>query len=162
MLKIKLSRRGKKKYPTYRLIISEVGRDPYGDNLEILGNYNPHTKELVVKADRIKYWLDKGAQMTDTINNLLVGQKIIEGKKVAVSKLTKKSRETLAKKETDAKMAAEKAAADQAAAEVSSVAKAMEDKKAAETAAAPVEATPTLEVTAATPAETTPEAPAEE
>jgi small subunit ribosomal protein S16 len=116
MLKIKLSRKGKKKYPVYRLIISEVGRDPFGDNLEILGFYNPHTKELKVEAERIKEWIGKGAQLTPTVNNLLVDKKIIAGKKVAVSKLTKKAREVIAKKTAD----------------VSSTAKAMEDKKAAE------------------------------
>lgn len=112
MLKIKLSRKGKKKYPIYRIIISEVARDPYGRSLEILGFYNPHTKELNVKADRVKHWLDQGAQMTDTVNNLLVGQKIVEGKKVAVSKLTKKSREAIAKKVADEKAKEEKAKAD--------------------------------------------------
>lgn len=105
MLKIKLSRIGKKKYPVYRLVISETARDPYGDHLEILGNYNPHTKDLVVKNDRIKYWLEKGAQMTDTVNNLLVGKKIVEGKSVAVSKLTKKTRAALAKQASEASVA---------------------------------------------------------
>ena len=57
MLKIKLARIGKKKSPTYRLIISEVGRDPYGRILENLGNYNPRTKDLQVKAERITYLL---------------------------------------------------------------------------------------------------------
>jgi len=79
MLKIKLARIGKKKSPTYRLIISEVGRDPYGRILENLGNYNPRTKDLQVKAERINYWLSQGAQMTITVNNLLVGHKIITG-----------------------------------------------------------------------------------
>ena len=114
MLKIKLSRQGKKKYPVYRLIVSEVGRDPYGDVLEIVGSYNPHTKEFSGKADRIKHWLDCGAQMTPTINNLLIEKKVIEGKKTKVSKLTKKARAAIAKKEADA---AAKAAADKAAAE---------------------------------------------
>lgn len=86
MLKIKLSRIGKKNKPMYRLIISEQARDPYGNSLEILGSYNPHTKKLQVKQERIKYWISKGAQMTPTINNLLVEQEIIEGEKVKASK----------------------------------------------------------------------------
>jgi small subunit ribosomal protein S16 len=60
MLTIRFSRVGKKSFPTYRLIISEKARDPYGKSLEILGSYNPHTKDLVAKADRIKYWISKG------------------------------------------------------------------------------------------------------
>lgn len=78
---IRLSRVGKKGYPTYRLVISEKPRDPYGKALEILGSYNPHSKELQVTAERIKHWISKGAQMSDTVNNLLVSKKIIEGKK---------------------------------------------------------------------------------
>ena len=93
MLKIKLSRIGKKNKPMYRLIISEHTKDPYGNSLEILGSYNPHTKELQAKQERIKYWISKGAQMTPTINNLLIEQKIIEGDKVKASKAGTKKKQ---------------------------------------------------------------------
>ncbi|MDP3043641.1 MAG: 30S ribosomal protein S16 [bacterium] len=86
MLTIRLSRIGKKNQPLYRLIISEKTKDPYGRALEILGSYNPFTKQLQAKNDRIKYWLSKGAQMSPTVNNLLIEKKIIEGKKVTASK----------------------------------------------------------------------------
>ncbi len=86
MLTIRLSRIGKKNQPLYRLIISEKTKDPYGRALEILGSYNPFTKQLQVKNDKIKYWLSKGAQMSPTVNNLLIEKKIIEGKKVTASK----------------------------------------------------------------------------
>ncbi|MFA6171448.1 MAG: 30S ribosomal protein S16 [Patescibacteria group bacterium] len=86
MLAIKLSRIGKKNQPHYRLIITEKGRDPFGEALEILGDYNPRTKALQVKEDRIKHWISKGAQMTPSVNNLLVEKKVIEGKKVKASK----------------------------------------------------------------------------
>lgn len=82
MLTIRLSRIGKKKKPMYRLIISEKARDPYGRALEILGAYNPFTKELTAKKDRIEYWLSKGAQMSPTVNNLLVEKEIIKKDKV--------------------------------------------------------------------------------
>ncbi|MCX6797998.1 MAG: 30S ribosomal protein S16 [Candidatus Falkowbacteria bacterium] len=91
MLTIKLSKIGKTNKKVFRLIISEKSRDPYGNVLEILGSYNPYSKDLQVKGDRVKYWLSKGAQMTDTINNLLVGKNIIEGKKVKASKPGTKS-----------------------------------------------------------------------
>jgi small subunit ribosomal protein S16 len=86
MLTIKLAQKGKTNKKMFRLIISEKGRDPYGDVLEILGSYNPHSKELAAKNDRILYWLSKGAQMTATVNNLLVDKKVIEGKKAVASK----------------------------------------------------------------------------
>ncbi len=118
MLKIKLSRIGKKKHPIYRLIVSEVGRDPYGKSLEILGSWDPHTKDLQIKADRVKHWIGHGAQMTDTINNLLVEKKIIEGKKVNVSALGKKAKDAV-RKAAEAKKAAERSAKEPKPAEAS-------------------------------------------
>lgn len=94
MLTIRLSRIGTKKKPMYRLIISEKARDTFGRSLEILGSYNPFSKDLQVKADRIQYWLSQGAQASATVNNLLVERKIIEGKKVTASKVGKKKEET--------------------------------------------------------------------
>lgn len=90
MLMIRLSRVGKKKYPTYRIVIQEKSRDPWGKALEILGNYNPHTKDFACKEDRIKYWLSVGAQMSATINNLLIKKGVIQGKKRKAAKLNKK------------------------------------------------------------------------
>lgn len=71
----------------FRLTISERSKDPYGRALEILGSYNPHTKDLQAKGDRINYWLSQGAQMTPTVNNLLVDKKVVEGQKVKASKV---------------------------------------------------------------------------
>lgn len=80
----------------FRLVAVEKGRDPYGQVLENLGAYNPHSKELAAKAERIKYWLSKGAQMSATVNNLLIEKKIIEGKKATASKAGEKSAKRLA------------------------------------------------------------------
>lgn len=93
MLTIRLTRIGKAKKPSYRLIISEKTKDPWGDALEILGSYNPFSKELVCKADRINYWISKGAGMSATANNLLVAKEIIKGDKVKASKPGKKAAE---------------------------------------------------------------------
>jgi small subunit ribosomal protein S16 len=73
MLTIRLSRVGKKKQPSYRLIVSEKSKDPWGKYLENLGNYNPLTNPATVtfKTDRIKHWLAQGAQASDTVWNLL-------------------------------------------------------------------------------------------
>lgn len=97
MLVIKLAKTGKTNKKMFRLIISEKSRDPYGRVLEILGSYNPHSKELTAKDKRIKYWLSKGAKTTATINNLLVEKKIIAGKKVVASKTGKNSKKKMAK-----------------------------------------------------------------
>jgi small subunit ribosomal protein S16 len=86
MLSIRMTRIGKRGQPYYRLTIAERGRDPYGKALEILGSYDPRSKELSAKNDRINYWISKGAQMTPTVNNMLVEKKIITGEKKTASK----------------------------------------------------------------------------
>ena len=69
----------------YRLTVSEKGRDLYGRSLEILGSYNPHSKELRVKTERILYWISKGAGTSPTVNNLLIDKGIIKKDKVKAS-----------------------------------------------------------------------------
>lgn len=93
MLIIRLARIGKKKQPTYRLAINEKTKDAFGDFLEILGDYNPRTKQSNLKIDRIKYWLSQGAQTSPTVHNLLVANKIIGAEKVKAWK-PKKKKET--------------------------------------------------------------------
>ncbi|MDO8582065.1 MAG: 30S ribosomal protein S16 [bacterium] len=84
MLTIRLSRTGKTKQATYRFVISEKTKDPWGDSLEILGNFNPRTNPATVnlKKERIAYWISKGAQTSDTVHNLLVDHGVIKGEKV--------------------------------------------------------------------------------
>lgn len=82
MLMIRLSRVGKKKYPTYRIVLQDKKRDPWGKTNEFLGTYNPHTKEFACQEDRIKYWMSVGAQLSATVNNLLIRKGIITGKKM--------------------------------------------------------------------------------
>lgn len=84
MLSIRLSRFGKKKMPTYRLIVTEKTRDPWGKYLEILGTLDPIAKPKKIDFDleRIKYWMSKGAQPSPTVRNLLIDLKAIEGEKV--------------------------------------------------------------------------------
>lgn len=86
MLTIKLAKVGKKNKKMFRIIISEKSKDPYGKALEILGSYNPYSKELKVKADRVKHWIGQGSGMTPSINNLFVENKIIETPKKKNSK----------------------------------------------------------------------------
>jgi small subunit ribosomal protein S16 len=94
MLTIRLSRVGKKKQPTYRFVIQEKGRDPWGKHLEILGHYNPRANppSLILKADRVKYWLSQGAQASDTVHNLLIQEKVIEGEKRRIVSISRKRR----------------------------------------------------------------------
>ena len=109
MLMIRLSRFGKKKQPTYRLIVSEKQKDPWGDNLEVLGNYNPRTepKTVALKKDRIEYWISKGAQCSATVHNLLVNEGVVKGPKRRVVQPRKKPLSEEEKKAQAAAAAAE-------------------------------------------------------
>lgn len=110
MLTIKLSRFGKTKQPTYRILVLEKSKDPWGDYLEMLGHYNPRSKELKLNVERIKYWLGKGAQPTDTMHNMLVSQGIVEGKKKRVSRLSVERKAKLEKEKNEKAKTLEKPA----------------------------------------------------
>lgn len=98
MLMIRMSRVGKKKYPLYRIVIQEKSKDPWGKALEILGNYNPHSKELNVKKERIEHWMSVGAKLSATVNNLLITKEVIKGEKMKAAKLSKKKKKGEAEK----------------------------------------------------------------
>ncbi|MFA7654128.1 MAG: 30S ribosomal protein S16 [Candidatus Magasanikbacteria bacterium] len=100
MLIIRLSRVGKTKCPAYRFIVSEKARDTKGTYLELLGNYNPNDKEnkITIKADRVKYWISKGAQMSNTVSNLFLKNGIISGAKKKSVYLSEDRKKKIAEK----------------------------------------------------------------
>lgn len=73
MLKIRLSRRGKKRQPSYRVVVTDVNSKRDGRIVERIGNYNPLTdpSEFTIKEDRALHWLSVGAQPTDAVRRLL-------------------------------------------------------------------------------------------
>lgn len=90
MLSIRLSRVGKRNAPIYRVVVIPKHNDPWAIPTEILGHYNPRKqpRELVLNVERVKYWLSKGAETSDTMWNLLVDEKIIDGKKRNVTTIS--------------------------------------------------------------------------
>ncbi len=94
MVVIRLTRVGKKKQPSYRMVVQEKGRDPWGDYLELVGHYDPlvHPAVLTLKEDRISHWLSKGAQPSDTVWNLLVDRGIVKGAKRRLVHVSNKKR----------------------------------------------------------------------
>lgn len=90
MLAIRFNRVGKKNRAYFRIALQEHTIAPGGKHIEILGSWNPRQKKGVFKNERIKYWLSKGAQPSDSVYNLLVKQGIIKGKKRAI-KISKKA-----------------------------------------------------------------------
>ncbi|MFY9752195.1 MAG: 30S ribosomal protein S16 [Candidatus Acidiferrales bacterium] len=77
MLTIRLARIGKKKRPFYRVVVTEKTRPRNGRFVEIVGTYDPLKKPAAVLLDRerVKYWLGKGAQPSDTVRSFLRNQK---------------------------------------------------------------------------------------
>ena len=90
MLMMRLQRVGRRNDPSYRIVVTDKRTGPKSNkNVDILGSYNPKMDHVQVDGDRAKDWIGKGVQLSDTVHNILVSQKIIEGKKVNV--LPKKS-----------------------------------------------------------------------
>lgn len=73
MLMIRLSRRGARKQPYYRIVVIEKERARDGRALETVGTYNPRTTPATVELqrERIDYWQSKGAQVSSTVARLL-------------------------------------------------------------------------------------------
>ena len=153
-LKIRLARGGAKKRPFYRIVVAEAAMPRDGRFVERLGTYNPmlprdHDDRLVLKSERINYWLGQGARPTDRVHKMLAGAGLMEA--FQVRDQPKKSAPGRKRQEREAE-AAEAAAA--AAAEAEAAAEApVEGAPAEEAVEAPAE-----EVTA----EETAEAPADE
>lgn len=128
MLKIRLQRTGRTNNPSYRVVVTEHTNGPKsGRAKEILGSYNPKTKERLLNEDRIKYWLSVGAQATGTMHNMLVSTGIVKGKKVNV--LPKKTVAKVEEPAVEAAPAAEAPAAEAPAEESVAEAPAEEEKK---------------------------------
>jgi small subunit ribosomal protein S16 len=111
MLKIRLQRVGRKHEPTFRVVLTDSKNGTKSGRFhEVLGSYDPRKKTEAFEGEKIKEWMKKGAQLSDTLKNLLITHKIIDGKKVNV--LPRK-----APYKTEAKLAEEKALADKIEAE---------------------------------------------
>ena len=88
---VRLQRTGKRGQAYFRVVILEHTSRTKGKYLELLGTYNPHQKEFKVKKDRIEYWISKGAQVSPTVNNLMVNYKVWNKPKMQSWKPKKKA-----------------------------------------------------------------------
>lgn len=72
-VKIKLARLGSKKHPFYRIVATNLENARDSRPLEFLGHYNPMLSpaEVVLDAEKIQKWLDRGAILTDTVRAIL-------------------------------------------------------------------------------------------
>lgn len=103
---IRLQRIGRKNDPSFRIVVLEKTSGPKAGNyVDLVGTYNPKTKQFAADGEKIKGWVAKGAQLSDSLNNLLVDKGVIEGKKVQV--ISEKNLTKNVKKEEEAAPAAE-------------------------------------------------------
>ena len=86
MLAIKLQRIGKKHQAHFRLVVGEKRSKLNGRQVEDLGWYNPSNKEHQISKERVLFWMQKGAQTTDTVHNLLIRAGVLTGAKRPVHK----------------------------------------------------------------------------
>jgi small subunit ribosomal protein S16 len=73
MVRIRLRRMGRKKAPYYRIVVADSQSPRDGRFIEIIGQYKPREGNNAVnlEIDRANYWLDNGAQPSDTVRSLL-------------------------------------------------------------------------------------------
>ncbi len=73
MVKLRLSRAGKKKKPIYKIVAADSRFARDGRIIEAVGQYNPNVNPIgiIVKEDKVIQWLKNGAQPTDTVRSLL-------------------------------------------------------------------------------------------
>jgi small subunit ribosomal protein S16 len=87
LLAIKLMRTGAKKSPSYRIVVKEKQSKRDGAYLENLGTYNPTRNPAEIKLDmsRVNYWIEKGAQPTNTVSRLIKASSKAEAAATATS-----------------------------------------------------------------------------
>jgi len=96
MLRIRFFRKGRKKQPFYKIVVTDKNNPPSsGRFVEDVGFYNPLTKECAVKKERVLYWIEKGAYPSGVVKNLLITKGVLEGEKVNVVSFSKKRREKM-------------------------------------------------------------------
>lgn len=129
MLIIRLQRVGRVHEPSFRIVLTDSKYGPKsGKAVEVLGSYDARKGKGTnhVDGEKVKYWISKGAKVSDTVHNYLVSEKILTGKKINVlpkNKIinAKKAIEEKAKAEAAAKAPKVEAAPAVAAAEAPKV-----------------------------------------
>jgi small subunit ribosomal protein S16 len=97
MLTIRLTRKGKKNQPFFRVVVIDKRRSSKGGRaVEDLGFVDPLAKRRTLNKERAQYWISKGAQPSPTVHNLLVSEKIIEAKKIPLTNISKATKKKMA------------------------------------------------------------------
>ena len=103
MLTIRLTRKGKKNQPFFKVVVIDKRRSSKGGRaVEDLGYVDPLKKRKSFNKERILYWISKGAKPSPTIHNYLVTEKIIDAPKINLFKKSKKPIDTAQGKPVEA------------------------------------------------------------
>jgi ribosomal protein S16 len=154
MLSIRFQRLGHNKQPFFRIIVQEKSKNPHSSVQEILGSYDPRAKKLEIDIEKTKKLLAQGAELSATLNNLLINQGLLTGTKKKIVKIKKTKQAEMAaaqKAATEAVNApapvAETSAVETIAPIAETAAPVTENTPAAETVPAVAEVTPAVPVT---------------
>lgn len=90
MVKLRLKRMGKKHIPLYKIVAADARSPRDGRFIESVGHYNPHTDPMLItfKEDRVLYWLNNGAQPTETVKSLLRKEGVMMKYRLSKSKIS--------------------------------------------------------------------------
>lgn len=80
MLRIRLRRVGKKKQPSYRIVVADVRAPRDGSIVEQVGHYNPLTDPptIVLDQEKVRKWLGEGAKPSDTVVHILQTEGVLD------------------------------------------------------------------------------------
>lgn len=97
MLRIRLSRFGKKNQPFYRIVVADKRSAISGKYIEKIGHYNPlkTPPEIFVDKEKVKRWLKSGAKPSETVWNLLAEVGILKKKLITQRKKEKKAKKEI-------------------------------------------------------------------
>ena len=131
MLSIRLRRTGKKKKPSYRIVVTDQRAPIYGKYLEMIGHFDPFTKVIVLDNEKALEWMNKGAQPTNTVSKVFEKQGL-KHKSIVIKKFR-----AVSKKELEAQKVQEEAEKVKIQAEKEAAKVAFEQQVEAEKAAQP-------------------------
>ncbi len=113
MLIIRLQRVGRTHEPSFRIVLTDSKFGPKsGKAVEVLGSYDARKGKGTnhVDGEKVKYWISKGAQVSETVHNFLIDQKVLTGKKINVLPKNKIINANKAKADAEAAKEAERKA----------------------------------------------------
>lgn len=144
---IRLSRTGRHKYPLYRIVTADKRRAATGKYINVLGHYNPHTKELVIHKDELTAAVAQGAQPSNAVLKLMQKDGMKLPKWATIETRNRKPKKTEEKAETKPEAAAGEAEAE---AKAEATDEKADEVKAVDEKSEPAETTPEPEPEAPT------------